>query len=160
MRARPVLIALFASLIIIAFAPGAARAQVELASDGLRVRVDERGQITSLSDSANGREYLAQGQPAPLVAIKVRNGMEPPSALEWDAPAGVATLRYDRSGVRVRVQAIRKSTHLVFEIVGVEPAEPRGRGDLGAVPDDNRGHRRARSSAWSATPVSQSASRC
>jgi len=107
---------------ILLWTPCPARAQIDLAADGLRVRVDERGQITSLSDPANRREYLAQGQPAPLITIKVRNELEPPSSLSWDARAGVATLRYERAGVRMAVNVRRKPTHLIFEIAGVEPA--------------------------------------
>jgi len=102
-------------------APPAA-AQVDLAADGLRVRIDLRGQVTSVSDPASQHEYLAAGQPAPLLAVKVAGRVEEPTAFAWDARSGVATLQYAVSGVRVRVKVVRKPTHLVFEIVGVEPS--------------------------------------
>ena len=102
--------------------PRPAAAQVELVTDGLRVSLDERGHVTSLSDPARQREYLAAGQPAPLLTIKVGGRLEEPAALRWDARAGVATLRYAVSGVVVRVKAARKPAHIVFEIAGVEPA--------------------------------------
>jgi len=109
------------ALLVVA-AVGPAAAQADLAADGLRVRIDQRGQVTSLSDPVTPREYLAPGQPAPLVSIKVRGTLEPPASLAWDARAGVATMRFAAAGVRVRVRAIRKPTHIVFEIVGVDPA--------------------------------------
>ena len=109
-------------VILAAFAPSPAGAQMDLASDGLRVRIGARGQVASLVNPVSGREYLAPGQPAPLIAIMVRGEVEAPSALAWDGRTGVATLRYERSAVRLRVKATAKPTHLVFEIAGVEPA--------------------------------------
>jgi hypothetical protein len=109
-------------ILLLLAVPRQASAQFELATEGLRVRVDARGQLTSVSDPASRREHLAQGQPAPLLAIKVRDEIEPPSSLAWNAAAGVATLGYERHGVHVRVRTSRRPTHLVFEIVGVDPA--------------------------------------
>jgi hypothetical protein len=102
--------------------PRPATAQVDLAADGLRVRIDQRGRLSSLSDPASPREYLATGQPAPLLTVKVGGTLEEPTALQWDARAGVATLQYAASGVRVRVKVARAPTHVVFEILRVEPA--------------------------------------
>jgi len=114
--------ALVAAVLAAVCLPRPAAAQVELVADGLRVRIDQRGQLSSLSGPASQREYLEAGQPAPLLTVKVGGKLEEPTALRWDARAGVATLRYAGSGVLVRVKAARTPTHVVFEIVGVEPA--------------------------------------
>jgi len=121
---RTVSVSLALESVLLAFLCGAgpAAAQVDLAADGLRVRIDLRGQVTSVSDPASQHEYLAAGQPAPLLAVKVGGKLEEPTALRWDARAGVATLQYAGGGVRVRVKGARKPTHVVFEIAGVEPA--------------------------------------
>lgn len=100
-----------------------ARAQIDLSADGLRVRVGANGQLTSLFDPLTRREHLAPGQPAPLLAIRARGTVEAPAAVAWDGAAGIATLRYAPSGVHVRVRLLRKPTHLVFQIVGVDQAD-------------------------------------
>lgn len=122
MRTTSLCYVLVAASLASACPPRPATAQADLVVHGLCVRIDQRGQLTSLSDPARQREYLAAGQPAPLLTVKVGGKLEEPTALTWDARAGVATIRYAESGVLVRVKAAREPTHVVFEIVGIEPA--------------------------------------
>jgi hypothetical protein len=100
-----------------------AAGQADLSTDALGVRIDQRGQVVSLLDRQHGREYLPSGQAAPLLSIKTAaGGIDPPSVLAYDPKTGIVTLTYAARGVRARVKATRKPTHLVLEIVGIEPA--------------------------------------
>ncbi len=98
-----------------------ASAQAEFVSDDLRLRLDGRGQLVSLSGRSDSREYVASGQPAPLLTIRTAGRVESPATLTFDPKTGIATLKYQPSGVIVRVRALAKPTHFTFEIVGVEP---------------------------------------
>ena len=99
-----------------------AAAQVTLATVDLAVRIDARGQIVSARHPSRGQEYLAAGQPAPLVQIRIGTRVEPPAAMTWDERAGVITLRFEPSGVRIQLKAVAKPTHLTLRIAAVEPA--------------------------------------
>jgi len=112
-----------AATVVLTCLPSPARGQAEFATDGLRVRADARGSLASLWDVANSRERLAAGQAAPLLSIRTAGRAEVPATLAYDAKARVITLGFRPSGVRVRVRATAKPTHLTFEIVGVEPAD-------------------------------------
>jgi len=99
-----------------------AGAQVTLSTTDLNVRLDERGHIASLRDLARGREYLAPGERVPILRIRVGQQVESPVAMAWDARAMAMSLRFQPSGVRVRLKAVAKPTHVAFTIAAVEPA--------------------------------------
>jgi hypothetical protein len=108
--------------------PRPAVAQASFTAGELRVRIDGRGQVVSLSDARNGREYLAPGRPAPLLSVMRTGGTrEAPSSASWNSKTGILTLQFT-AGARVRVGVTPKPAHLVFEVVGVEPS-----GSLDAV---------------------------
>jgi hypothetical protein len=100
---------------------GPAVAQVTLSTTDLRVRLDARGQVTSLFAPAHGQEYLAGGSPAPLLQIRIGTRVEAPAAMTWNARAGVTTLRFEPSGVRMQIKAVARSTHATFVIARVDP---------------------------------------
>ena len=117
----PIRFAILAAACVLSL-PAPARAQADFTTDELRVRLDARGNIVSLWDVANARERLAVGEPAPLLSIRTGGRGEAPAAMIRDARTGIVALDYRPSGVRIRVRAMAKPTHLVFEIVSVEPA--------------------------------------
>ncbi len=117
MLVRP---ALLAAAVLVAL-PVAARGQAEFATADLRVRLDAHGSLASLWDVENARERLAAGEPAPLLSIRTAGQVQAPVAMAFDRRTGVVALDFRPSGVRIRVRATAKPTHLVFEIVSVEP---------------------------------------
>jgi hypothetical protein len=120
----PIRLAILAAACVLSL-PAPARAQAEFTTDDLRVRLDARGGLASLWDVANARERLASGEPAPLLSIRAAGQTRSPAAMAFDRPTGIISLDFRASGatVRVRVRATAKPTHLVFEIVSVEPAD-------------------------------------
>ena len=101
--------------------PASAPGQAEFTTDDLRVRLDGQGSLVSLWDVAGARERLAKGEPAPLLSIRAAGRTQAPSAMSYDRRTGIVALDFRPSGVRVQVRASAEPTHLVFEIVSVEP---------------------------------------
>jgi len=102
--------------------PQRSAAQALFSTDDLRVGIDGRGRIASLVNPASRQEYLAQGQPAPLLQIRIGARVEAPAAMAREASTGRLVLRYEPSGVRVDVAVAVRRTHLVLTIARVEPA--------------------------------------
>ncbi len=117
----PIRIAILAAACVLSLPPRAL-AQAEFATDDLRVRLDARGSLVSLWDVAGARERLAAGEPATLLSIRAAGQTQAPAAMTYDRRTGVVTLDFRPGGVRVRLRAAAKPTHVVFEIVSAEPA--------------------------------------
>ncbi|MGE5361898.1 MAG: hypothetical protein ACM3NQ_23025 [Bacteroidales bacterium] len=128
-----------AAVSLLLAASDAARAQAQFSTADLQVRLDARGRITSLYDRRNHRECLPPGQQPALVSVRAaakdaarrvsgRPSLEavadePPSRMRWDAKTGVLTLEYQASGARVRVRAVERPSHIVFEVVQARPQD-------------------------------------
>jgi len=110
-----------AALLAILFA-APALAQSTITTSDLVLRIDAHGQLVSAVNPASRKDYLAAGQPAPLLQIRVGSRVEAPTAMTWDARRRVMSLSFQQSGVRVVVMAAAKRTHAVFAIDRVEPA--------------------------------------
>ncbi len=83
--------------------------------------VDARGALCALSRSADGRGFLAPGQPAPLLSLRVAGTLRSPDSAAWDAQANRLTLRYGDAGVTAVLSAEAKPTHVVFTVMEVQP---------------------------------------
>jgi hypothetical protein len=88
--------------------------------------VDARGAFSTLAIRGQG-DYLAAGQPAPLLSVSVDGKLVAPDRATWDAKSRRLTLRYDAAGVTATLAAEAKPTHVVYKVVGLEPA---GRAEL------------------------------
>ena len=82
----------------------------------VRCRI-EGGYLRSFEDRLSGRSYLAPGQPAPLLSIRVDGELLQPDSMERRGP--VITLYYDRAGARVGIRAQARAVHFTFEVVSV-----------------------------------------
>jgi hypothetical protein len=98
-----------------------ANGQSVLATDYLRLSLGSDGAVTSLYDRTKGVEYRADGQPSPLMTIRSRGMVSNPSSMTLDTAAGRALIGF-ANGVAVTVGIIRKPTHIVLELLGVEPS--------------------------------------
>jgi hypothetical protein len=85
--------------------------------------LDEQGALRSITRRNDGRNYLAAGQPAPLVSVRIAGKLYAPVASTWDAPSRRLTCRYRESDAIVVLQITSKTTHLVLEAIEVEPRE-------------------------------------
>jgi hypothetical protein len=119
------------TILVLALCSSRASAQAEFSAGDLRLRLDARGQVTSLADAKHGREYLAPGQPAALLSIRpaasggwLTTPALAPARMTWDAKAGLLSFEYASTPkpARVRVRAAVKPAYLSLEIVDMQPA--------------------------------------
>ena len=89
----------------------------------LRVGFGRTGQIQSLYDLARKKEYLAAGQPAPLLSLVLDGKTASPTSATYDEAAKLLKLAYG-AGMTATVAVVAKPTHLRFELTSVDGASP------------------------------------
>jgi len=82
-----------------------------------------QGAWESVSRRSDGHEYLASGQPAPILSVRVGGTLHAPSTAAWDPAARTLSLGYGAAGVTARVRVDTRDSHLTLELVGLEPAD-------------------------------------
>jgi hypothetical protein len=101
---------------------GAAPPLVTLRTQNATFGLASNGSLGALSRNADGRNYLASNQPAPLLSVRVGGKLHAPDSAAWDAASGRLTLRFAAAGVTTVLAAQAKPTHVVFELVDAQPA--------------------------------------
>jgi len=94
----------------------------EWKTDQFLIRLSDKGFITGLTDIDGGKNYLAKGQPAPLMQIRLEGKYLTPISCKVDQSEGILLLGYDGNRqATIKVEA--KSTHVVFKLVEITGAE-------------------------------------
>lgn len=83
-------------------------------------RIDSTGSLRAIG--YNGRNYLAPGQPAPLLSLRVGRGMHAANRATWNAAGDTLALGYDDIGMTAVVTARAKPTHVTFELTELRGA--------------------------------------
>jgi hypothetical protein len=83
--------------------------------------IDANGSLYGLTRNADGRSFLASGQPAPVLSVRVGGKFHAPQSAAWDADTKRLTVRFADPSVTATLKAEAKPTHIVFEVVGLEP---------------------------------------
>jgi hypothetical protein len=94
----------------------------KLKTDDFGLAISETGQITELSDPISGKNYLAVGQNAPILKIRIQSDWEEPSQAVYNSGKGVITLQFPASKITAEIKVEQKKTHLVFELISLNPA--------------------------------------
>ena len=108
-------------LLTILICPAAEKSLVTLRSRAATITIAENGALSALIRNDDGRNYLAPGQPAPLLSVRVGGTVHVPDFASWDEQAKRLTLRFTKADVKAVVTAEAKSTHSVFELVDLQP---------------------------------------
>jgi hypothetical protein len=95
-----------------AASPGAA---MILKTRTATLSIDSTGAFRDLT--ANGRNVLAPGQPAPLLSLRVAGEFHAANHATWNAAKSALILDYDSIGARAVVAVREKPTHVTFELV-------------------------------------------
>lgn len=111
-------------ILIATFLPVHAASQPENAT--LRTRtaffsMDATGSFSTITIGGKGN-YLAAGQPAPLLSVRVNGKLYRPQHAEWNATNHKATLHFSEVGVTAVVSAEAKPTHVTLSLVDVQPS--------------------------------------
>ena len=83
--------------------------------------INARGSLSELSRADDKRSYLAAGQPAPLLSVRLEGKLHAPYSAAWDAQTKRLTLRFADVDATAVVAVEAKATHVVFEVVDVQP---------------------------------------
>jgi len=114
--------AAFACAAMLVFAAGGAEPPlVTLKTRAATFCLDGAGTFCSLARESDGRGYLAPHQPAPLLSARVGGKLHAPDSAAWDPLTKRLTLRFTAAGVSAVLAAEAKPTHLVFEVLDVQP---------------------------------------
>ena len=103
--------------LFIQFLIGSAQ-EISLKSEGLHLSLSSKGRITSLSNPTSGKNYLAMGQKAPLLQIRVGNDWYEPSGASFKS--GIISLAYQPTKITAQIKVIQKQTHVSFELIKMD----------------------------------------
>ena len=84
--------------------------------------IDGAGALCALSRRSDNRGYLAPHQPAPLLSVRVAGKLYLPDGAAWDPQLRRLTLRFSPAGLVALLSAEAKPTHVVFEVLDLQPA--------------------------------------
>src|ERR1019366_4271582 len=83
--------------------------------------ISSAGSLCELSRNTDHRGYLASNQPAPLLSVRVGGKLHAPDSAVWAAETKRLSLRFGAAGVTAILMAEAKPTHVVFEVVDIQP---------------------------------------
>jgi hypothetical protein len=75
-----------------------------------------------MEDVRTGRDHRAADVASPILSVQANGALVPPRSFVWHVDSGIAELTYD-GGISARLRATATPTHLVLEVVAVEPLE-------------------------------------
>jgi hypothetical protein len=79
------------------------------------------GSLCRLDRNSDGRDYLAPGEPAPLLQVRVAGKLHAPDRAEWHPRTHRLDLFFGTVNVTTAVSILAKQTHVVLELVDVQP---------------------------------------
>ena len=114
---------LLLSLLVSVVGLSAQTQSIEFRTGDFALAISGTGQITAMRDSATGKDFLAPGQRAALLRIRVADAWLEPVNITFNGAANVMDLSYPDAKTIAQIQVTQKNTHLVFHLVKVTPAE-------------------------------------
>jgi hypothetical protein len=88
------------------------------------ISVNNKGQVDSIFDIVQKKQYLPEGKSAPLLTIAVREKVEYPTSLIYDELSNQLRLSYGESGISAIIKLNIKPTHVTFELESIDGADP------------------------------------
>jgi len=97
---------------------------ITFSAGSLRLGFGASGQVESLLDVEQEKEYFAAGQAAPLLSLVVSGKQVAPTSLSYDEGRKQLSLTYGDAKVTATVAVDVKPSHVTFELKSVEGAIP------------------------------------
>jgi len=95
---------------------------VSLRTRAATFQIAPDGALNGIVRGDTGRDYLAAGQPAPVLSVRVEGTLRAPDRADWDGATRHLTLHFRDRGLRAVLRAETKTTHVVFELVDLRPS--------------------------------------
>jgi hypothetical protein len=104
-------------LAVIIFFSTASAQSIRLKNDNLNLVVSGSGQISEIADPSTNKNYLAAGQQAPLLKIRVANEWEESNMATFSKDKNTITLSFPSAKVAATIKVTQNKTHFVFELI-------------------------------------------
>lgn len=88
---------------------------ISFKSEGLNLDLSTQGQLIALSGAASQKNYLAIGEKAPLLQIRVDSTWYAPNRASFKS--GIILLFYQSVQITAQIKVIQKNTHITFELI-------------------------------------------
>lgn len=93
---------------------------IEIGTDMLRVKIDNKGFITSFQDKISSKEYLPKGAVSPLLSLYKDSLYIDPVSAAYDKESRLLTLNYENGSVAM-IKIESKSSYFRIELQSLEP---------------------------------------
>jgi hypothetical protein len=113
-----------AAILLALLTAAAAELPIYLRTEAATFAIDDQGSLCAISRNSDARNYLAPGQPAPVLRLRSEGQLHLPDSAAWDASAHRLTLRFSGAGASAVLTAGSKPTHVVFEVVEIQATNP------------------------------------
>ncbi|CAN5378294.1 hypothetical protein BH09GEM1_BH09GEM1_05400 [soil metagenome] len=112
------------ALALAATAVASAHAQASVKAGALALRLNARGEVTSLLNTAFGKDFRYAGSAAPLMTLVSAGARYLPTSMSSAKTSGgtLLTVRYAQAAVRIGIRVRQEAQYLALEIVSAEPA--------------------------------------
>ena len=104
-------------LAVIIFISNASAQSIRLKNDNLNLVLSGSGQISEIADPSTNKNYLAAGQQAPLLKIRVANEWEESNMASFSKEKNTITLSFPSAKVAATIKVTQNKTHFVFELI-------------------------------------------
>jgi hypothetical protein len=88
---------------------------INLKSEGLNLTLSANGQLIALSDPSSEKNFLAIGEKAPLLQIRVDSSWYEPTAAHFKS--GIVSLVFLPVNITAQIKVIQKKSHISFELI-------------------------------------------
>ena len=96
----------------------------EFVAGNLAISIGNEGQIVSIYNINQNKQYFPEGQSAHLLSIVVGDKIERPKGMSFDDASSLISLSYGDTGVIAQIRIFVKPSHITFELESVEGANP------------------------------------
>jgi hypothetical protein len=96
---------------------------IDFKTNEFNLSISKNGQITNLSNPANGKNYLATSEVASLVRIRVAKQWEDAQQASFNEKTGIVTLHYPVSKISADIKVVQNKNHLSFELLKLSAKE-------------------------------------
>lgn len=101
----------------------AADTVAEWNTDQCRLGLNGQGSLAFITSVADGQNYLAPGQPSPLLSLRIGEQWRAPETATWNAGEKKLVLGFGASGAVAVLRAEAAATHVRFELADLRSRE-------------------------------------
>jgi hypothetical protein len=85
------------------------------------VSLNTEGNLTSIRDKLNGKEYVVENQSSPILSISSNGNIENPTSARLKGK--IIILEYAQNDLEARITVAEKEEYLTFELTEISPAD-------------------------------------